>query len=92
MGGKVEVESEFGEGTCFKIKISTKTNPYYANHKHKNNHVQKESNYNNDHDFEKQSLMMQDHMNSSKYGEIESGLDSIIARAPVKTCKRKMTQ
>jgi signal transduction histidine kinase len=31
MGGKVEVDSVFGEGTTFKIKLSTKTNPYYAN-------------------------------------------------------------
>ena len=36
MGGTVEVDSIFGKGTTFKIKLSTKTNPHYASLKQKN--------------------------------------------------------
>ena len=33
MGGRVDVESEFGKGSNFKIQLSTKTNPHFANSK-----------------------------------------------------------
>jgi signal transduction histidine kinase len=36
MGGKVDVKSIYGEGTAFKIQLSTKTNPYFANLKNRN--------------------------------------------------------
>lgn len=62
MGGKVDVESEFGKGSTFKIQLSTKTNPYFANQKFKNASLEKDSNKNADVDFDYQSMSIQKNM------------------------------